>query len=129
MDAYLADIEDQMEEVEVRLPEKVIVYHTLKNLKSHYDMLKQVILHERRSPSYLELEARLLNEKMTRKNCSHDQSSKPKPSPFHSVVVSLGAPSHAGDRIREDARTSLTGQAVRQSSTTKHEPPTTWRNP
>ena len=45
MDAYLADMKevvDQMEEVEVGLLEKVIVYHTLKNLSSEYDMLKQV---------------------------------------------------------------------------------------
>ena len=35
MDAYLVDMKeavDQMEEVDVGLPEKVIVYHTLKNL-------------------------------------------------------------------------------------------------
>ena len=62
-----------MEEVEVGLPEKVIIYHTLKNLPSEYDMLKQVILHERRSPSYLELETRLINEEISRKNCSQDQ--------------------------------------------------------
>ena len=77
MDAYLADMKeaaDQMEEVEVGLLEKVIVYHTLKNLPSEYDMLKQLILHERRSPSYLELEARLLNEEISRKNCSQEQS-------------------------------------------------------
>ena len=50
MDAYLADMKEaanQMEEVEVGLPEKVIIYYTLKNLPSGYDMLKQVILHER----------------------------------------------------------------------------------
>ena len=46
-----------MEEVEVGLLEKVIVYHTLKNLPSEYDTFKQMILHERKSPSYLELEA------------------------------------------------------------------------
>ena len=43
MDAYLADMKeaaDQMEEVKVGLPEKVIVYHTLKNHPSEYDMLK-----------------------------------------------------------------------------------------
>ena len=43
MDAYLADMKeaaDQMEEVDVGLPKKVIVYHILKNLPSNYDMLK-----------------------------------------------------------------------------------------
>ena len=37
MDGYLADMKeaaDQMEEVKVGLPEKVVVYHTLKNLPS-----------------------------------------------------------------------------------------------
>ena len=43
MDAYLVDMKeavDQMEEVEVGLPKKVIVYHTLKNLPSEYDTFK-----------------------------------------------------------------------------------------
>ena len=62
-----------MEEVEVGLLEKVIMYHTLKNLPSDYDMLKLLILHERRSLSYLELKARLLNEEISRKNCSQEQ--------------------------------------------------------
>ena len=62
-----------MEEVEVGLLEKVIVYHTLKNLPSDYDMIKQVILHERRLPTYLELEAPLLNEEMSTLSTSHDQ--------------------------------------------------------
>ena len=36
-----------MEEIDVSLPKKVVVYYTLKNLPSHYDMIKQVILHEK----------------------------------------------------------------------------------
>jgi hypothetical protein len=70
MDEYLADVKeaaDQMEEVDVGLPEKVIVYHTLKNLPKEYDMIKQVILNERKPPSYLELESRVLNEEMARR--------------------------------------------------------------
>ena len=50
MDAYLANMKeaaDKMEEVEVGLPKKVVVYHTLKNLPNDYDTFKQVILHER----------------------------------------------------------------------------------
>ena len=77
MDAYLADMKeatDQMEEVEVGLPEKVIVYHTLKNLPSEYHTFKQVILHKRKPPTYLELEARLLNEELNRQNSDQDQS-------------------------------------------------------
>ena len=76
MDAYLADIKeavDQMEEVEVGFPKKVIVYYTLKNLPSDYDMVKQVILHEGKLPTYIELEARLLNEEMNRCNSTHEE--------------------------------------------------------
>ena len=49
MDAYLANMKeatDHMEEVKVGLPEKVIVYHILKNLPSEYNTFKQVILHK-----------------------------------------------------------------------------------
>jgi hypothetical protein len=70
MDEYLADMReaaDQLEEVEVGLPEKVIVYHTLKNLPREFDTIKQVILSTKPQPTYLELESRLLNEEMARK--------------------------------------------------------------
>ena len=60
-----------MEEVDVGLPEKVIVYHTLKNLPRDYNTIIQVILNERRPPSYLELESRLVNEEMA---CKQDKS-------------------------------------------------------
>ena len=73
MDAYLTDMKeaaDQMEEVEVGLLEKVIVYHTLKNLPSDYDTF---ILHKRKSPTFLELEARLLNEELGRRNSGQEQ--------------------------------------------------------
>ena len=43
MDEYLADVNetaDEMEEVDVGQSEKVIVYHTLKNLPKEYDMIK-----------------------------------------------------------------------------------------
>jgi hypothetical protein len=77
MDEYLADIKeaaDQMEEVDVGLPEKVIVYHILKNLPRDYNTIKQVILNERKPPSYLELESRLLNEEMARKQDGSQES-------------------------------------------------------
>ena len=44
--------------------EKVIVYHPLKNLPSDYDTLKHVILHEKKLPTYLELEVCLLNKEL-----------------------------------------------------------------
>ena len=77
MDAYLVDIKeatDHMEEVEVGLLEKVIVYHTLKNLPSEYHTFKQVILHEIKPSTYLELEACLLNDELNKWNSGQDQS-------------------------------------------------------
>jgi hypothetical protein len=56
-----------MEEVNVGLHEKIIVYYTLKNLPKEYDMIKQVILNKRKLPSSLELESHLLNEEMAQK--------------------------------------------------------------
>ena len=79
MDAYLADIKeaiDQMEEVDVGLLGEVIVYHTLKNLPSKFDMIKQVIFNERKPPTYLELESRLLIEEMSCKNCVQERENK-----------------------------------------------------
>jgi hypothetical protein len=79
MDEYLADIKeaaDQMEEVDVGLPAKVVNYHTLKNLPSEFDMIKQVILNERKPSTYLELESRLLTEEMTRKNVSQERDNE-----------------------------------------------------
>ena len=76
MDAYFVNIKgatDQMEEVEVGLPEKVVVYHTLKNLPNKYDTFKQVILYVRKSPTFLELEARLLNEELNTRNSGQEQ--------------------------------------------------------
>ena len=61
-----------MEEVEVGLPKKLIIYHTLKNLPSEYDTFKQVILYKREPFIYLELEARLFNEELNMQKSSQD---------------------------------------------------------
>ena len=77
MDVYFADMKettDQMEEVEVGLLEKVVVYHILKNLPSDYDMFKLLILYEKKSSTYLQLEAQLLSKKLGRQNSNQDQS-------------------------------------------------------
>ena len=53
MDEYLADMReaiDQLEEVDVGLPEKVIVCYTLKNLSREFDTIKQVILNTKPQP-------------------------------------------------------------------------------
>ena len=75
MDEYLADIKeavDLVEELDVPLPKRILVAYTLKNLLPKYDMVKQIIMNERKLPSYLDLEARLLNEE-TSKKMQHNQ--------------------------------------------------------
>jgi hypothetical protein len=65
MDEYLTDMKeavDLLEEVELPLPERILVFYTLKNLPKEYDVIKQIILNESKLPTYLELELRLLNE-------------------------------------------------------------------
>ena len=60
MDEYLADMKeaaDLLEELDVLLPKKILVAYTLKNLLPKYDMVKQIIMNEKKLPSYLDLEA------------------------------------------------------------------------
>ena len=75
MDEYLPDMKevvDSLDELDVPLPEKILVAYMLKNLLPEYDMVKQIIMNERKLPSYLDLEARLLNEETTKKT-QHNQ--------------------------------------------------------
>ena len=70
MDEYLADMKeaaDSPNELDVPLPKKILVVYMLKNLPLEYDMVKQIIMNERKLPSYLDLEARLLNEETSKK--------------------------------------------------------------
>nr|PNR35414.1 hypothetical protein PHYPA_023314 [Physcomitrium patens] len=55
-----------MEELEVGLPKLVVVYYT-KNLLKEYEIIKQMILNDKKLKTYLELEARLFIEENTRK--------------------------------------------------------------
>jgi hypothetical protein len=70
MDEYLADMKevaDSLEELDVALPEKILVAYILKNLLPKYDMVKLIIMNEHKLPSYLDLEAKLLNEETAKK--------------------------------------------------------------
>ena len=70
MDEYLDDMKeaaDSLEELDVLLPHKILVAYTLKNLPPEYDTVKHIIMNERKLPSYLDPEARLLNEETTKK--------------------------------------------------------------
>lgn len=64
MVAYLTDVKeaaDYIEEVDVGLSKKLILYWKLKNLPSNYDTIKQVISNEKSLPLYIEVKLRLLN--------------------------------------------------------------------
>ena len=63
---------NSLEELDVPLLEKIFVAYMLKNLLPKYDMVKQIIMNERKLPSYLDLEARLLNVETTKK-IQHNQ--------------------------------------------------------
>nr|PNR44679.1 hypothetical protein PHYPA_014449 [Physcomitrium patens] len=70
MDEYLVSMKeaaDEMEERDVGLPKPEVVYYTRKNLPRDYKIIKQMILNKKKLPTFLELEARLLNEENTRK--------------------------------------------------------------
>jgi hypothetical protein len=60
--AHMKEAADQMEEVEVGLLEKIVVYHTLKNLPREFNIIKQIILSTKLQPNYHELEPYLLNK-------------------------------------------------------------------
>jgi hypothetical protein len=123
MDEYLADVKeaaDQMEEVEVGLPEKVVVYHAIKNLLKEYDTIKQVILGAKPQPSYLELESRLLNEEMARKqDSSHERDSETLAVNFRSGSRRpfwRGGPMHQGGRSTNHGHRDSGGQRGTHSS-------------
>jgi transposase InsO family protein len=127
MDEYLADVKeaaDQMEEVEVGLPEKVVVYHTIKNLPKEYDTVKQVILGAKPQPSYLELESRLLNEEMARKqDSSHERDSEALAVNFRSGSRRFswrGGPMHQGGRSTNHGYNSGGQRGPHSSSVFNH---------
>lgn len=67
IDEYLTDMKeaaDLLEDVDVPLPEAIVVYYTLQNLLKEYNVTKQIIYDEKKLPTYLELEGRLLGEEI-----------------------------------------------------------------
>ena len=67
MDEYLVYMNkaiDLLEEVDIPLLDKIIVYYILKYLPHEYGIIKQINLKERKLSSNLKLKSRLLNEKM-----------------------------------------------------------------
>ena len=65
MDTYLTEIKEVanlLEEVEVVIPEDIIVYYTLKNLPKEYEIFKRMQIAAQTLPTYEQLEAKLLSE-------------------------------------------------------------------
>ena len=65
MDTYLTEVKEitnLLEEVEVVIPEDIIVYYTLKNLPKEYEIFKRMQISAQSLPSYEQLEAKLISE-------------------------------------------------------------------
>ena len=99
-----------------------MVYHTLKNLPSEYDTFKQVILHERKSPTY---QARLLNEELGGRNHNPDQSEALAATsrgggmrrPYSRWPQQQGARTSIGSSRGQAGASSVYNHASRQSNT------------
>lgn len=65
MDVHLTeikDVADSLEEVEVNIPEDIIVYYTLKNLPKEYEIFKRMQIAAQSLPTFEQLEAKLISE-------------------------------------------------------------------
>ena len=65
MDSHLTEVKEvanQLEEVEVVIPEDIIVYYTLKNLPKEYEIFKRMQIAAQTLPTYEQLEAKLISE-------------------------------------------------------------------
>lgn len=76
MDAHLTEVKEVtnlLEEVEVKIPEDIIVYYTLKNLPKEYEIFKWMQIAAKKLPTYEELEAKLISEETSIKMESQNQ--------------------------------------------------------
>ena len=65
MDVHLTEVRDianLLEEVDVNIPEDIIVYYTLKNLPKEYELFKRMQIAAQTLPTYEQLEAKLISE-------------------------------------------------------------------
>ena len=68
MDTYLTDVKevvDLLEEVDIDLPEDVVVYYTVKSLPPQYEIFKRMTLDGDRLPTYEDLESKLISVEMS----------------------------------------------------------------
>jgi transposase InsO family protein len=65
MDDHLTEVKEianLLEEVEVNIPEDIIVYYTLKNLPKEYEIFRRMQIASQTLPTYEQLEAKLISE-------------------------------------------------------------------
>ena len=65
MDAHLIEVKEianLLEEVDVNIPEDIIVYYTLKNMPKEYEIFKRMQIAAQKLPTYEQLEAKLIYE-------------------------------------------------------------------
>ena len=65
MDTHLTEVKEianLLEEVEVVIPEDIIVYYTLKNLPKEYEIFRRMQITAHTFPTYEQLEAKLISE-------------------------------------------------------------------
>lgn len=65
MDAHLTEVKEianLLDEVDVNIPEDIIVYYTLKNLPKGYEIFKQMQIAAQSLPTYEQFEAKLISE-------------------------------------------------------------------
>ena len=65
MDTYLTEVRNVanlLEEVEVNMPEDVVVYYTLKNLPKEYEIFKRMQIAAQTLPKFNQLETKLISE-------------------------------------------------------------------
>jgi hypothetical protein len=65
MDAHLTEVKEivnLLEEVDVNIPEDIIVYYTLKNLPKEYEIFKRMQIAAQKLPTYEQLEVKLISK-------------------------------------------------------------------
>lgn len=68
----MKEVIDLLEEVDVILPEDIIMYYTIQNLPKEYEMFKHTLLNTQQLPPYKELESILINKELPLKMNTHD---------------------------------------------------------
>jgi hypothetical protein len=103
MDAHLTEVKEVanlLEEVEVNIPEDIIVYYTLKNLPKEYEIFKRMQIAAQTLPTFEQLEAKLISEEISISGLKTNKRRMEKPFLF----IEIGADDHNLVRDRTTLR-------------------------